>query len=123
MRISIFNLTRKPRLPCAAIRGTIFAAARKERARFLETNVVIAGLDRLRTLNRTYFHKDRPTNVISFQLGTVCEIYVARPLARSDYELCYFIMHGFLHALGYDHRRTADRSRMDEKCRSYLKHV
>jgi len=123
MRISIFNLTRNPRLPRAGIRNAVRAAARKEKARFHETNIVIAGRRRLRSLNRRYFRRDRSTNVISFHLGDVCEIYVARALARSEYELYYFIMHGFLHALGYDHRRNEERSLMDERCRVYLKHV
>jgi len=123
MKILLFNRTRTPGLPRARIRRAIAAAARREKARFQDTNIVIAGRRYLRRLNRAYFRKDRPTNVISFNLGQVCEVYVARPLARDEYELCYFIVHGFLHALGYDHRRAAERLRMDEKCRDYLKHV
>lgn len=123
MRILIFNRTRTPRLPRARIRKAIAIAARREKVRFEDANIVIAGRRYLKRLNRAYFQKDRTTNVISFNLGQVCEIYVARPLARDEYELCYFIVHGFLHALGYDHRRAAERSRMDEKCRDYLKHV
>lgn len=123
MRISVFNHTRALRLPRAYIRRTIALAARREKSRIRDVNIVIAGRRYLKSLNREYFHKERTTNVISFNLGQVCEIYVARPLARDEYDLCYFIMHGFLHALGYDHRRAVERSRMDEKCRDYLKHV
>lgn len=123
MKILLFNRTRTPGLPRAYIRRAVKVAARRERARFKDANIVIAGRRYMRRLNRTYFHKDRPTNVISFNLGQVCEIYVARPLARDKDELCYFIIHGFLHALGYDHRRSRERLRMDEKCRDYLKHV
>jgi ssRNA-specific RNase YbeY (16S rRNA maturation enzyme) len=123
MKISIFKLTRSPRLPRLRIRRLIEAAARREKARFREANVVIAGNRYLRDLNRIYFHKDRPTNVIAFNLGSVCEIYVAQSFAYDEYDLCFYIMHGFLHTLGYEHRRTAERVCMDKKCHDYLTHV
>lgn len=120
MKVAVFNLSRARRLPRQKIRRFILAASRRERPRFSETNVVIAGNRYLQNLNRRFFRKNRTTNVISFDLGTVCEIYVARPQARDEYELCYLILHGFLHALGYDHRRASDRALMDRKCRRYL---
>lgn len=81
-----------------------------------ELALVFAGDALLHRLNRTYRGKDKPTDVLSFEgqggdmgLGDVfISVETARVnaagLDRSlDRELEILALHGFLHALGYDH--------------------
>lgn len=91
-----------------------------ERTRFTEVNLVIAGDRYLRSLNRRYLGRDRPTNVISFDLGRLAEVYVSRDRARSQEQLLYLIAHGLLHLVGYDHRDPRSRTMMERQCRRCL---
>lgn len=72
-------------------------------------------------LNRDFRRKDRPTDVLSFNLppapagdGLFGEIYVSRPTARRQArengvtlaaELRRLVLHGLLHLLGLEHRQ------------------
>ncbi len=90
----------------------------------------------IREINRDYLNKDRPTNVISFAmqegpgagvqpdlLGDV--IISAETAARdaaeagldTESELCFLLLHGILHLLGYDHERgsAAEAKRMRKR--------
>lgn len=74
---------------------------------------------RIRTLNRRYRHKNRSTDVLSFEpADIVIATGVARRQARAaghSYaaELKILALHGLLHLLGYDHERPGDRARME----------
>jgi probable rRNA maturation factor len=71
--------------------------------------------DEMRRLNRDFRHKDKTTDVLTFpgddptHLGDiVISIDQARRQARDEKhslatEVRYLILHGILHALGYDH--------------------
>lgn len=101
-----------------------------------ELSVAIVGDRIIRTLNRDYLEKDRPTNVISFSmqegefgavnpelLGDV--VISADTTAREAEEsgisfwerLVFLLMHGILHLTGYDHERSGEEEarRMDAK--------
>lgn len=92
-----------------------------------ELSVAIVGDRTIRTLNRDYLEKDRPTNVISFSmqegefgsvnpelLGDV--VISADTTAREAEEsgisfwerLVFLLMHGILHLTGYDHERSGE---------------
>ena len=99
---------------------------------------VVWGSDRLlHDLNRTYRHKDRPTNVLAFPQTPVIDrasgaspatdllgdVIVSLPIAAreaGDLEqplearVVYLVIHGLLHLLGYDHEgAVAERQRME----------
>ena len=91
----------------------------------------------IRRLNREYRHLDRATDVLSFKMDDdttpdqdlLGEIYISMDRARDqavryhvsvDEELQRLIVHGCLHLLGYDHRRTAERRVMRQKEAHYL---
>jgi len=92
-----------------------------------ELSVAIVGDRTIRTLNREYLQKDRPTNVISFSmqegefgamspdlLGDV--VISADTAAREAADagisfherLVFLLLHGILHLVGYDHERSGE---------------
>ena len=87
---------------------------------------------RIRSLNRTYRHKDYPTDVLSFPAGDdnageedwLGDIVIARGVARRQAraarhteltELKILALHGLLHLLGYDHERDNGQMRDAER--------
>ena len=85
-----------------------------------EVTLAFVGTKAIRTLNRKFMKKDRPTDVLSFPLGKkgadgrfylgdiVISVPVAFRQAREkghglERELKVLAIHGFLHLLGYDH--------------------
>jgi probable rRNA maturation factor len=92
-----------------------------------ELSVTIVGDRSMRTLNRDYLGRDKPTNVISFAmqegefgainpevLGDV--VISADTAAREAQEagepflsrLYFLLLHGILHITGYDHERSGE---------------
>lgn len=101
-----------------------------------ELSISIVGDRTIRTINRDYLAKDRPTNVIAFSLqeGEYGEITPhmlgdviisadtsAREAEQGDMQpferLCFLLMHGILHLCGYDHERSGEdeAARMEKK--------
>ena len=91
------------------------------RARGLVT-VALVSDRKIRTLNRTYRHKDYATDVLSFPAAdpaTLGDVVIATGVARRQAreaghplqtELRVLALHGLLHLLGYDHE--TDNGRM-----------
>ena len=90
----------------------------------------------IREINRDWLDKDRPTNVISFamqegegagvQADLLGDVVISAETAARDaqeagipveHELCFLLLHGMLHLLGYDHERgsAADAERMEAR--------
>ncbi len=78
-------------------------------------NIVLVTNEYMRELNRTYRNKDEVTDVLTFtatieeELG---DIFIAPRKALEQArghghtfkrELAFLVVHGFLHAIGYDH--------------------
>ncbi len=87
-----------------------------------EVSVLLCGDARMRTLNRRYRRKDRPTDVLSFPAGgrTLGDIVISVPYAAREArrrgataggEIDRLLLHGYLHLLGYDHE--TDDGQMD----------
>jgi len=80
-----------------------------------KVTIIFVDLDYISNLNSLYFHKNYPTNVISFPFeedNELGEIYISIDVAAKEaeewgvtlfFELMYLIIHGLLHLLGYDH--------------------
>ncbi|MBW4047982.1 MAG: rRNA maturation RNase YbeY [Proteobacteria bacterium] len=83
-------------------------------------------------LNRTYRHKDYATNVLTFDYQhwppaadvVLCADVVAREAAAQSKTLqahyAHLVVHGVLHALGWDHERPSDAKRMEAAERKTL---
>lgn len=84
----------------------------------------------IQNLNKTYRHKDKPTNVLSFPydlpieidesiLGDVviCTDVVANEAKVQnktfDHHLIHMAIHGTLHLLGFDHIEESDANKME----------
>ncbi|HEC78778.1 MAG TPA: rRNA maturation RNase YbeY [candidate division WOR-3 bacterium] len=124
MKIELFN---QSTYDSAVIRRPIIKLVKKiiaeEKFKLQRLNIIIADDDYLKKLNKLFFKKNRPTNVISFNLDEVSEIYVSFNQAKDVSELYYYIIHGLLHILGYDHTNRKEEKIMDDKCLKYLKYV
>ena len=89
-----------------------------------EVSVLAVDETEMAELNRTYRHKNGPTDVLSFALNegeeggaqgywlgdiVICPAVAARQAAAAgdppDRETYWLLVHGLLHLLGYDHER------------------
>jgi probable rRNA maturation factor len=87
-----------------------------------ELSLMIVDDEGIRTINRDYLRRDRPTNVIAFSLtegdfgdvnpGVLGDVVVSAQTAAREARtagipiedaILYLIIHGILHLAGYDH--------------------
>ena len=99
-----------------------------------EVTLLIVDDDEITRLNRRYFHRNRPTNVISFPmqggpaasipskiLGDVvisaetAERQAKEAGKKSGDEILFLMIHGMLHLVGYDHEGVEKKGREMEK--------
>ena len=111
-------------LPPARVRRVVAAVLAGERRR-ARMSVTFLGRDAMRRLNALHLGHDRPTDVISFGLRhpggeLVGDVYVCPWVAAREartrgipfrQELIRLLVHGTLHALGYDHPEGERRTR------------
>ncbi len=96
--------------------------------------------DRITELNRTYLHRQGPTNVISFPMQEgdfshlspqlLGDVVISADTAFREAEsanipmrkrLTELLVHGVLHLYGYDHEKEdSDAAAMEEKSRELL---
>ncbi len=117
----------------------------------IEIGLVIAGLERVQELNKTYLGKDEPTDVLSFamlpgpdteqklsftnppdgvkHLGEVIICYPQAVKQAGEHrhsikkEMAILIIHGILHLLGYDHDELEPARQMATREAAILKVV
>ncbi|EKE10286.1 MAG: hypothetical protein ACD_16C00056G0005 [uncultured bacterium] len=90
-----------------------------------EVSLVLTSDTEVQSLNKTYRHKDKPTNVLSFpseQKDEVGDIVLAYETVMKEadelgisplHHTLHLIVHGFLHLLGYDHENKVDAEKME----------
>lgn len=104
-----------------------------------EISITLLDDEGIQKLNREYFRKDRPTDVIAFALHSrgepvLGDVYVGfeqalRQASELDLplkeELLRLVIHGALHVLGYKHPEGKDRidSEMFRKQEKLLKRI
>jgi len=118
--ITILNRQTKHPVRTRTFERLLGELAARYRRRDAEISLSFVGERAIRTLNRKFMKKDRPTDVLSFPLGEKAadgkfylgDIVIAAPVAARqarakghslDRELRLLAIHGFLHLLGYDH--------------------
>ncbi len=118
--IAIINRQKKRPVRTKAFERLLGELCMRYRLADPEVTLAFVGEKAVRTLNRKFMKKDRPTDVLSFPLGEkgpdgkfyLGDIVIAVPVAVRqarakghglDRELRLLAIHGFLHLLGYDH--------------------
>ena len=118
--ITLLNRQKKHRVRTRAFERLLEELAARYRVPSPEVSLAFVGERAIRTLNRKFMKKDRPTDVLSFPLGEkgpdgkfyLGDIVIAVPVAfrqarakghSLDRELRLLAIHGYLHLLGYDH--------------------
>ncbi|MCX5714216.1 MAG: rRNA maturation RNase YbeY [Candidatus Omnitrophica bacterium] len=139
MEIAIKNLQSKipinPKRIKKAILRTLSSEGIKKPGRI---SVCFVNDKKIKELNRRYFKKSGPTDVISFDLSEdkneiVADIAVSTDTAirqskiyRTSYshETLLYVIHGLLHLIGYDDHTQKDRLKMQRKqeflCSKYV---
>ncbi len=79
-----------------------------------EVSLVLVGDAKIRSINKKYRHKNRVTDVLSFE--KLDEIFICLPQATRQAkllktplktELTRLLVHGIVHLKGYDHEKSA----------------
>lgn len=138
MIIRIRNLQKIKKIKLSELRRDVGRALRILNIRDKTLHCVLSDNRFIREINKSYFKKDRATDVISFPLedrlcpGLLGEVVVSveeaaensKVYAVSFYrELMLYIVHGILHLIGYRDGNTRDRDRMERKQREILEQV
>ena len=121
-RVSIIGADRFRSIPS---RTTLARWVRSALERSARITLVLADSRTARRLNHTYRQRDYPTNVLTFCYQdspmVLADVIVCVAVARSEAardgktlraHLAHLVIHGVLHAQGYDHVRSADARKM-----------
>lgn len=119
--VAVFNAHRRYRVPGRNVRAYVRKVLKKRKA---SISVIFIDGRYCRAINRKYLNHNRETDVISFVIEPSPlegEIYVNMDRARQQAaafgvstanETARLVIHGALHLIGYDDKRTEDRARM-----------
>lgn len=107
-----------------------------------ELSILFVGKQRIRTLNKRFRKKDRPTDVLAFSMqqgrGTFVhpqilgDVVICPQIAQAaakiyrtytEKEILLYLIHGILHLLGYCDRSQAARLRMEKEQLQILKKI
>lgn len=78
-----------------------------------EINVIVVGDKKIRNLNKKFLKREGITDVISFNLGKVAEIYICKRFIKKREEFLRLLFHGFAHIVGFDHKNEKERKIME----------
>ena len=98
-------------------------------------SIVLVDDEEVTRLNRQYFHRRRPTNVIAFPMAAgnpaaihaeiLGDVVISAETAKrkamavggeAEEEVLFLMIHGLLHLVGYDHEGSAgERRKMEAK--------
>jgi probable rRNA maturation factor len=122
VRVSIVGAERFRSIPSRSTLARWIRGALEREARI---TLLLADARTARRLNHTYRQRDYPTNVLTFCYQdapvVVADVVVCVAVARAEAardgktlraHLAHLVIHGVLHAQGYDHERATDARRM-----------
>jgi len=84
-----------------------------------DLNIIFVDEAYIQDLNKRFLSRDYATDVLSFNLDDIGEIYVLREREASIEDLWELVLHGLLHLSGYNHNTPDEQARMDEMSRRY----
>lgn len=121
VRLKVFNPAEYRSVNKQRIRTLVRRVLLEEKANLGDLHIIIVDDAYITDLNKEFFKKRGPTNVISFDLGDVSEIYVSCGRLRDGSDLYYYIVHGLLHLVGFVHDSPQQEKIMHERCLKYLR--
>ena len=98
-----------------------------------EVSVILTNDKEIQEINKEYRNIDKPTNVLSFELGDdilLGDIYISVDTVQREAKVenitvvdhtAHMLVHGVLHLLGYDHIKDDEAEIMEEKETKILK--
>jgi probable rRNA maturation factor len=134
MTVSIKNHQKVYKVNLTRLRRSISRLMKELHCMKSEISILLLDDHQIQEINRTYLHRDRPTNVISFSM-TEGECAAINPYILGDIiisvetalrdagkggidcmdELEFLLIHGLLHLLGYDHENTTPAKVLEMK--------
>ncbi len=133
LRTTVQHIVPEPELTRQRIRGWMLRAvdaamAENEDIVAVELGLRLVGAEEARTLNRQFRDRDYATNVLTFEYGidpdgvahgdiVLCVPVLHKEAGEQDKKLrqhaAHLIIHGVLHALGYDHLEEDEAQHME----------
>lgn len=114
---------RKYKIDFEKIAGLVAGAKYKN----AEVSIILTNDSEIHEINKTYRNVDRPTNVLSFELGDdvlLGDIYISYDTVmreakdagiKFDDHVAHMVVHGMFHLLGYDHLDDQEAVLMEMK--------
>jgi probable rRNA maturation factor len=122
INISIQNAT-STEVSRPQLRRWIVSTLRHIDTKQAQIAIIFLGLDEAKKLNQQYRRKNYATNVLTFNLSeqaadiVICLEVIAREAKAQNKifhdHLGHIVIHGVLHALGYDHLKKSDATQME----------
>lgn len=138
MHLNIISDTKR-RIPRRKTAALVSGIDKEEKRPGGTVNIIFTRNKRIASLNRAFRGISKPTDVLSFNIdegaekGAVFgEIYISTDMAGRyaeedgisfSEEILRLCCHGYLHLLGYDHKKKADEAVMRRKENHYLEKV
>ena len=102
-----------------------------------EFSVLLTNNKKMKNLNFRFRNKDKPTDVLSFPLNNRLrsDIYIGdiaigfefvdkkSDISKFQYEFDKLWIHGYLHLIGYDHKKIKDYKKMIKKEKLLFKNL
>ncbi len=130
--VAVTNVSGRRLLSSAEFRRITASVCRKEKVRNAEFSFVVLGSREIRSINRKFLRHDYVTDVITFPLDqrrVQAEIYINGEIIERQAnehgvtrrnEMIRLVVHGTLHALGYDDTTPAMAKKMTIRQERYV---
>ncbi|MFQ5633236.1 MAG: rRNA maturation RNase YbeY [bacterium] len=125
--VKTFNISPVKRIDRRGLRKLALHVWKDLTSEKCEISLNFVSIREITDLNKNYLGKDKPTDVIAFNLGNtpatplIADIYICPQLARQnaelyacnlETELARLVIHGVLHIAGYDDATEKERHEM-----------
>ncbi|MDT7879504.1 MAG: rRNA maturation RNase YbeY [Candidatus Hydrothermia bacterium] len=102
-----------------------FVLKKEKNSKFKKIFIIFTNDNKIRKLNKKFLNKDEKTDVLSFEINDIGEIYVnvdfAKRLGNFSYYIAFYSLHGLLHLMGYEHKIKSKEKEMFYKQEEYMK--
>jgi probable rRNA maturation factor len=102
-----------------------FVLKKEKNSKFKKIFIIFTNDNKIRKLNKKFLNKDEKTDVLSFEINDIGEIYVnvdfAKRLGNFSYYVAFYSLHGLLHLMGYEHKIKSKEKEMFYKQEEYMK--